>query len=234
MGSVAFSNVSRAALAFAADPEAEDGSCVISQAKNNLGRLDLPSLRYRIESAEIDTDDGPADVGKLVMLGESDRSVGDILRDRGDGDEDDRSELSEAAEWLIKYLDDHGGESVASDAIRAAARDGIAKTTLTRARRRAGVASSKPTFGGPWVWRAGVTVLHEESTKGPKNPGSENVDSSVPWEVPWEEPGTYREWVDSMANQAQPECRTCHRPQPEWILKERDGQCIECYRRDHS
>jgi hypothetical protein len=67
-------------LGFARDTDAEDGSCVISQAKNNLGRLDLPSLRYRIDATIIDTDEGPADVGKLIMLGESDRSVSDILR----------------------------------------------------------------------------------------------------------------------------------------------------------
>ena len=51
MGSAAFGNVARAALGFARDTEAEDGSCVISQVKNNLGRLDLPSLRYRIDEA---------------------------------------------------------------------------------------------------------------------------------------------------------------------------------------
>ena len=73
MGSAAFGNVARAALGFARDTEAEDGSCVISQAKNNLGRLDLPSLRYRIDPASVDTDEGPAEVGKLIMLGESDR-----------------------------------------------------------------------------------------------------------------------------------------------------------------
>jgi len=70
MGSAAFGNVARAALRFARDTEAEDGSCIISQAKNNLGRLDLPSLRYRIDPATIDTDERPAEVEKLVMLGE--------------------------------------------------------------------------------------------------------------------------------------------------------------------
>jgi hypothetical protein len=80
------------------------------------------------------------------MLGESDRSVHDILRDRGG---DDRSERDEAADWLTRYLIDRGGEAIASDAIKAA-RDGFAKTTLTRARQQAHVTSSKGAFNGPW------------------------------------------------------------------------------------
>ena len=42
MGSAAFGNVPRAQLGFARDTESEGDSYVISQVKNNLGRLDLP------------------------------------------------------------------------------------------------------------------------------------------------------------------------------------------------
>ena len=45
-----FSAVARAVVAIARDTDSDDGSCVLSQAKNNLGRLDLPSLRYVIDS----------------------------------------------------------------------------------------------------------------------------------------------------------------------------------------
>ena len=58
-GSRAFSAVARAVIAVARDPAADDGSCVMSQAKNNLGRLDLPSLRYIIQSAEVPTPKDP-------------------------------------------------------------------------------------------------------------------------------------------------------------------------------
>ena len=74
MGSSALGNVVRAAVGFALDPDADDGSGVISQVKNNLGRLDLPSLRYRIEEAFVPTETGDAKVGRLVMLGESERA----------------------------------------------------------------------------------------------------------------------------------------------------------------
>ncbi len=97
-GSRAFAAVARAAIAFARD---RDGSCVISQAKNNLGPLDLPSLRYRIESVELDTAEGPAEWGRLVMLGETDVHVDDLLHqaDAGPSREGDRGERREIDTW---------------------------------------------------------------------------------------------------------------------------------------
>jgi len=73
-----------------------------SPSENNLGRLDLSSLRYRIDEAIMDTDDGPAEVGKLAMLGESDRSIADILRDRAGAEE--RSEWDNAKDFLREAL----------------------------------------------------------------------------------------------------------------------------------
>ena len=136
MGSSAFGNVARAALGFARDTDDGDGSCVISQIKNNLGRLDLPSLRYRIEEAILDTDEGPASVGRLVMLGESDRSVADILR--GGSDDDERTEVQSAKTFLLDRLDDVGTltSDVEDEALNGHA---IAKRTLVRARKELGV-----------------------------------------------------------------------------------------------
>jgi Bifunctional DNA primase/polymerase, N-terminal/AAA domain len=177
MGSVAFSNVPRAALAFARDDQAEDGSCVITQAKNNLGRTDLPSLRYRIEAAYVDTDEGPAEVGRLVMLGESERSVHDILRDHGNGD--DGTDQAEAEQWLVAYLTDKGGTTGAGDAIKAAARDGIPSHTLQRARKRIGVKSSKPGMASGWVWTLPGTAV-EDDTKMTKMTGDGRLSPSSP------------------------------------------------------
>jgi hypothetical protein len=148
MGSAAFGNVARAALGFARDTEAEDGSCVISQVKNNLGRLDLPSLRYRIESVTIDTDEGPADVGKLAMLGESDRSLADILSDQGNKDKFEQSEHNEIDQWLIDYLtDSEDGQAHAADVITAAKRAGFSENAVKKARRRIKAKSERTGFG---------------------------------------------------------------------------------------
>lgn len=170
-GSHAFRDVPRAIFGFARDDS--DGSRVMTQVKNSLGKDDLPSLAYQIESTQIDTRYGQADTGRFVFLGESDRSVADVLRDSHGGDED-RSERDEAADWLTDYLLSSGGSAAASDAIKAAAGHGIAKTTLTRARKRARVHSAKLGMTGGWVWTL------EESTEEPEESKNQEVNSSVP------------------------------------------------------
>lgn len=80
-GSRAWVEVARAVIAIAQDKEADDYTCIVSQAKNNLGRSDLPNLVYTIDSVELETDeeDNPAHVGRLRWTGESDVSVEDLL-----------------------------------------------------------------------------------------------------------------------------------------------------------
>ena len=129
-GSRAFAAVARAAIAFARDPNAADGSCVLSQAKNNLGRLDLPSLRYIVESVSLDTEEGAGQWGRLVFLGETDTSVDDILNDSTDAH--DRGEQDAAAAWLEDYLTVQG-KAKSADAKKAGRAAGFAERTLTRA-----------------------------------------------------------------------------------------------------
>lgn len=154
-GSRAFTSVIRAAIGAARDPDAEDGSCVLTQIKNNLGRLDLPSLRYVVDSATVDTDEGPANVGRLRFVGDSDRSVYDILRDGSGDDEDQRTERREAVEWLRGWLTDQGGEAAPNDAKKAGVAAGFSVRTIERVRAKAGVTTSKVGFGpgAAWVWR---------------------------------------------------------------------------------
>ena len=144
LGSRAFTAVSRAVLVAARDPDAEDGACVLSVEKANLGRLDVPGLRYRIDSASVPTPEGPADVGRLVLLGESDRQVRDFYADHADADE--RSDRDEAVDWLRGHLIETGGEAAAADLFRAASAAGISKRTLQRARPRAGVRADRRGF----------------------------------------------------------------------------------------
>jgi hypothetical protein len=152
-GSRAFSAVARAVLAIARDDDAGDGSCVMSQAKNNLGRLDLPSLRYIVESAEVPTEDGPAYVGRLVFTGESDRSVGDILGDAAGADGEDRGDRDAVAAWLVDYLTQRGGEAPWAELRKAARAEGIAERTLQRARSRARVVTARSGYPARAVWR---------------------------------------------------------------------------------
>ena len=87
-GAAAFGEVCRAALAFAHDKDS--GEYVISQVKNNLGRLDLPNLSYRLDPVAIDTDEGPSEVARFVFTGETARAVRDILNPNYDPDKGQR------------------------------------------------------------------------------------------------------------------------------------------------
>jgi RecA-family ATPase len=80
-GSGAFKNVPRSVFGFARDEADDDGGRVMSQVKNSLGRDDLPSLSYLIESAEVETKKGVATTGRFVFTGESERSVAEVLRE---------------------------------------------------------------------------------------------------------------------------------------------------------
>lgn len=146
-GSGAFKNVPRSVFGFAVDRE--DGQRVMTQTKNSLGKLDLPSLQYAIEDTAVPTRDGPAHVGQFVWLGQSDRTVSDILSDSVN---EDRDERQDCAAWLRSYLIDNGGEAVAVDVFKAGDKNGFSRDALKRAKRRAGVASRKESFDAGWMW----------------------------------------------------------------------------------
>ena len=165
MGGRAFSAVSRAAIAFARDTGADDGSCVISQVKNNLGRLDPPSLRYQVESVELDTDEGPAEWGRLRVLGETTTHVNELLDD-APGSNDDRDEREEAQRWITDYLADQGGSAPSTDVYNAGAKfGGYSRDQLKRAKKDARIDAKKD--GHCWYWRLPEEQLREqEASKG--------------------------------------------------------------------
>ena len=129
----------------------DDNECrVMTQAKNSLGRADLPSLSYLIESVTVPTRAGDAQVGRFVFTGRADRTVDEIL---SAGQETDRGERDVAAEWLRGYLESQGGEASSKDVKKAAAADDISERTLQRAMRKAGVKAERAGFGKGSVWR---------------------------------------------------------------------------------
>jgi hypothetical protein len=145
MGSRAFASVVRAVLAVARDPDADDGHCVISQAKNNLGRLDLPSLSYVIHNAVVPTAEGNAHVGLLHYTGESDRSVADILADAGSAIE--QSTRARCTAWLRETLTEPKRSADLEDEAKEL---GYPSRTLKRARAKLGIRAEKRADGW-WV-----------------------------------------------------------------------------------
>jgi hypothetical protein len=166
-GSAAIGQVVRCVLAFGRDEEA--GHCVLSVAKNNLGRMDLPSLAYRVESATIETDEGPASVGRLVWCGRSERSVSDLLRPAG-GEEP--TVLEEAVQWLLEpEILGEGQERLAADIYGAASSEKISERTLRRAAQQV-CQTRREGFGGKVWWKLDKSILAKNPHTGqPQKPG---------------------------------------------------------------
>lgn len=141
-GSRAFTAVVRSVVAVARDPDAEDGACVISQVKNNLGQLDLPNLTYIVQQAIVETDEGDARVGRLHFTGESEKSVRDILAEAGNGAE--RTERAECADWLRQALTAPRRTKEIEDEGKS---QGFSQRTQYRARKQVGVKAEQLATG---------------------------------------------------------------------------------------
>jgi hypothetical protein len=158
-GSGAFKNVPRAIFGFGRDLEAAEGVCVLTQSKNSLGRSNLPSVRYRIESAEIQTLKGAAVTGRFVPLGVSERSVEDILAASSNGATPSpvTEKLTEQQEFILMYVEAYGderGEVPSRDVITQSEKEGYTQRDLVKARLSIGdrVQTRKVGKEGGWNW----------------------------------------------------------------------------------
>lgn len=155
IGARAWGGVARAGLSLAQDPADDDGGHVMSLDKCNVGPKwpDIPGLRYVIRTKEVDTIDGPSEVGALEFTGETPRGVREILAETS-ADPADRAERDEAAEWLTGWLTGQpGGEAARVDVLKAARAEGIAERTLRRAAPRAGVTIAREGFPARTTWK---------------------------------------------------------------------------------
>ena len=212
-GSGAFKNVPRSVFGFARDDSEEGRARVLTQVKNNLGRDDLPSLAYVIETAEVETKKGVASTGKFVLTGTSDRSVADVIRENRGGPEE-QDERREASGWLVDYLAGNGGEVPAKDVFKAGAGEGFSRDALKRAKGRR-VVSTKAGMSGGWVWQLVLDQDPEERTKGAKSAGNETPLPSRPSALP-SHPGV---------------CRSCGAVPSDKSGIGSTGMCVPCEQR---
>jgi archaellum biogenesis ATPase FlaH len=146
MGSRAFAAVARSVLFVMADPD-EPTKRLMGQAKNNLGRVDLPALAFQIQPAKVaDTPEGAVWTGKLEWLGDATRTLADAIAVSA-GTATEQVERNEAAEWLEQYLQSVGGACDSTIVKKAGNRAGHSTRTLTRARQKLGLTVS--TYGFP-------------------------------------------------------------------------------------
>ncbi|MGV0161044.1 bifunctional DNA primase/polymerase [Mycobacterium colombiense] len=166
-GSSAFGEVARSVFAFAKDPDPDSEIRVMSQEKNSTGPEDL-ALQYAIRPVAVTTDSGETtNVGRFVILGESDRRAGDLLRDQADPAQND------AVEWLRTRLTDTNGDPVPSRDIKADARaQGFSERTLQRAASKLRILVTEEGFPRRTHWALPVAPpVAPETEFGATEPG---------------------------------------------------------------
>jgi hypothetical protein len=136
MASRAFAAVARAVLFVMVDPE-DETTRLLGQPKNNLGRSDLPTLSFKVEGYKVaQTVEGDVWTGKLVWTGESDLSIRDALQQAVEARGENRTVVSEAADWLQDYLTQQGGSADSADVKKEGAKAGHSHDALKRARHK--------------------------------------------------------------------------------------------------
>jgi hypothetical protein len=167
LGSRGFTGAARSVLALMKDPDdPEERRLCLGLQKSNYGdRHAVPTLSIEVQSAIVPVGDEAASVGKVVMLGETTRSISDLLADSDDLGE--RADRDEAEDWLRTYLEERGGEAPAADIRKDCQKDGISYDTLKRRPcERLGVVKAKSGMRGGWLWSLPVAVVDDSAGKG--------------------------------------------------------------------
>jgi hypothetical protein len=142
----AFKDVARLALVFALDT-GETG--VMSQVKNSLGRMPLPSCAYRFDVTRVMVEDQQQEVPRLAFTGNTPRHVENLL------DRSGASAIAHAKDWLGGYLTT--GPREAKEVIEYAEQgEDISHSTLMRAKKDLGVRSVK--INNVWHWMLAMPV----------------------------------------------------------------------------
>lgn len=182
MGSRAFAAVARAVLFVMTDPN-DEHSRLLGQAKNNLGRMDLPTLGFRIVETHVaDTPEGPVHTGKLEWTGESDLSIRDAL-DASSLPSGDKTATSEAMGWLEDFLRSEGGQADSSAVKRKGAAAGHSTSALHRARQKLKVNTVTSGFPRRTFWCLSSHPQGRHITKMNETTGTNDGQSSQSFQL---------------------------------------------------
>jgi hypothetical protein len=165
MASRAFAAVARAVLFLMVHPE-DDRIRLLGQAKNNLGKADIPTLSFRIQPDHVaNTPEGEVWTGRLEWTGESERSLRDAL-EAAAANVGDRSATSEAAEWLQDYLESKDGKCESALIKREGAKVGHSLDVLKRAKRKLGIGATSFGFPRRTYWTLPQSERRSEHQSG--------------------------------------------------------------------
>ncbi len=156
-GSGDFGAIARAVLGFAASEDPDDPHTVVSQLKNNLGRTNLDSLRFTIESAEVGEGMSKISTSRLVWEGVSEWSANDVMSHKDTAEA--RTKTDQAIEWLSELLQDGPREKSEILAIDKAdnGRDAFGDVMLKRAAKKMGLVQKRMGYGKGSEWSLPVS-----------------------------------------------------------------------------
>lgn len=170
-GSLAFGAVTRVAFLVAREGGDEEGQSrrVITRAKSNIGE-DGGGFFYDIVATVVPDHPGVV-TSKVHWLGAAEGSARDIIGTaEASHDQEARSALDEACEFLVDVLTEK--PLSAKDVMSRAVEAGIAKRTIERAKKAAGVAVLKTGMGGGWLWHLpGHTLKTANDAEDRHSPG---------------------------------------------------------------
>ncbi len=169
-GSHAFRDAVRSVFLFAEDDNPDEARIVVTQDKGNYAPPGNESFAFRLENVTVPTDDGPVPVARVVELGVSDESVGDIIN-RATNRDEDADARTEAERWLEDYLTMQG-EVASKDAKRDAAKAGIAERTLQRASKSLGVQTDSKGMPRCTYWSLPSRATGSGTGPNSRNPGA--------------------------------------------------------------
>jgi hypothetical protein len=163
MGSRAFAAVARSVLFVMVDPDDDEGrKRLLGVPKNNLGQ-EMPTLSFHLVGIKVaETSEGDVWAPQLAWLGETDRSIKDAMAAAAES-AGDKTATSEAADWLVDYLTEHG-EGVDSALIkREGQKAGHSKDAIRRAKHNRGIVSVTSGFPRRAFWSLPVGATSGES-----------------------------------------------------------------------
>jgi hypothetical protein len=154
MGSKAFAAVARSVHTVIYDPDDDSKTRrLFGTPKNNLGRSDLPTFSFTIESVAVPVDDGNdlAWTGQLVWGEASAHSIHDAMERAAESSEQ-KSAASEAQQWREDYLTRKNDVAESGEIKKAAHAAGHTERSIRTARTRLKVEISKHGYQGQTWW----------------------------------------------------------------------------------
>jgi len=133
MGSRAFNAVARSSMMVVVSPEEPDLR-ILAMAKNNLGRMDLDALTYRIDGQCIGLDENDEEVwtGKVEWVGSDTRHISELIEAAHKGPHRE-SQVELCMTWLSGTLSQAGGSALVAEVKHAAKEAGFSPKTIRTA-----------------------------------------------------------------------------------------------------